>query len=140
LTFNHHGWYLATTLAGGPCDDGGLRRRATLGIGLSVLIAACGPVGPGAPVGIDVIEVPVRNVGADPVTVSLTAPALLPPVQGATLSGGADTMLYLPSEGAWQLDIDGRALATESRLETWDGCPLSIDVMANGPMTFGCAR
>ena len=113
--------------------------RVAVGIAMSILAVACGPAGPAAPEGVELIPLRVRNVGANPVTVTVTAPELVPRVQGATLAKGSTVTLYLPSEGTWQFDIDDRAYATETRLEAWNGCPLSVDVIGDGSIVWDCA-
>ena len=59
--------------------------------------------------------------------------------QGATLEQGATATLYLPTAGTWQFDIDGKAYATETRLEAWNGCPLTVDVIGDGSISWVCA-
>lgn len=86
------------------------------------------------------IPLPVRNVGATPATVTVTAPELVPRVQGATLEQGATVTLDLPATGKWQFDIDGEAYATESRLETWSGWPREVDVIGDGSIEWRCAE
>lgn len=61
-------------------------------------------------------------------------------VQGATLEEGASVTLYLPAAGTWQFDIDGKAYATETRLETWNGCLLQVDVIGDGSIEWRCAE
>ena len=109
---------------------------------MSVLVAACGPATPAAPAGVELIPVSVRNATPESITVTITAPALTPPVQGGTLTEGSSTVLYIPTEGRWQFDLDGRAFATDSRLDAWTGCPISVDVLGNGPgpINWACAE
>jgi hypothetical protein len=117
-----------------------VRRTVAFGIATSILAVACGAATPAAPAGVDLVSLRVRNVGAKPATVTVTAPALVPRVQGATLAEGSTVTFYLPSTGTWQFDIDGRAYATESRLESWKGCPLSVEVVGDGSIAWDCAE
>ena len=129
------------------CDDDGVLRSVTLGFVLSVLAAACALIEPPPlferfepppPLGTVPMQVQVLNRLSEPQNLTISTPdgVLLGAVRPPSLPPGDTTTmvtLHVPSDGDWELNVDGERLFGSVEFETLEeGCRLSIDFFPEG--------
>ena len=122
-------------------------RSVTLGLALSVLVAACAlvePPVPPVPAGTIPLQVQVQNMRREPaeLTVRTSDGVLAGAVQPATVPGDSttDVTIYAPP-GEWSIRVNGSSLGVLGNDLTGvirGGCSPLIGLEADGEYSFGC--
>jgi hypothetical protein len=122
-------------------------RSVTLGLALSVLVAACALVEqppPPVPAGTIPLQVQVLNMRREPAELTVRTPDgdLAGAVQPATLPGDSttDVTIYAPP-GKWSFRINGSSfdiIGNDLPGVIRDGCSPLIGLWADGGYTLGC--
>ena len=124
-------------------------RSVTLGIALSVLVAACALIEqppPPVPAGTIPLQVQVQNMRREPAELTVKTPdgVLAGAVQPATLPGDSttDVTIYAPP-GKWSFRINGSSfdiLGNDLPGVIRGGCSPLIVLEADGEYSVGCKQ
>ena len=123
-------------------------RSVTLGLAMSVLLAACAlvepPLPPVAP-GTFTVQGEVRNMSAKPVPLAVFRGAAVLPGAVEPVSAPAHTAtnvtFYVPLTEDASILVDSRLTITSSEVRPnnlGQGCTFLIDVAADEGITYGC--
>ena len=122
-------------------------RSVTLGLALSVLVAACALVEqppPPVPAGTIPLQVQVQNMRREPAEFTVRTPdgVLAGAVQPATVPGDSttDVTFYAPP-GEWSIRVNGSSLGPRGNDLPGvirAGCSPLIGLEADGGFSFGC--
>jgi hypothetical protein len=120
-----------------------VQQLASMGLALSVLVAACALTTQPPPAGTRPFQAQVANMRPDPVVLTITTTAGVLPgaVQPSSLSAGSTTNVtfHVPLGGEWAIAINGQdQLGSDELNPNIGACTMGVELGADGSMGMGC--